>query len=523
MLWSGCSTQSYQWDRPLIYEDQVYNTLPQAGRAGRIDVPHYSRVEAPAPAPRPAAPAPAPKPAPTGQNCFTLKSDLLQLTKCVPAAATVGETVQNDLTLTASANCDNAVVTNTIPDGASYVRSEPSATQEGRKLVWRFDKLDKGQVVPIKVWYKAEREGNLVNCATMVAIPRGCATTVVGKAALAINKSGPATANIGQQVNYTVTVRNTGSAVARNVVVTDAVPDGLSSATGQRTLTFNVGDLAPEQSKDIAVPLKAERRGRRCNVAAATASNAARVSSEACTTVMQPGLTVAKDGTKQKFLGRTAAYNIVVSNTGDTDLKDVVVTDTAPAATRIVKAESASISGNTATWRLPTLAKGAKQNLSLVLTSSTPDSHCNEVAVRSAEGLTASSRASTLWKGIPAVLIEVVDDPDPIAIGETTTYTIRVTNTIRGTNQGTADDKNIKLVANFGKEIDPISGRGSTTVTVSGKNVDFGNVATLAPKQTVTWTVPAKGVAAGNHRLKVRMTSDMLTTPVTEEESTHVY
>ncbi|MCX7886489.1 MAG: OmcB family cysteine-rich outer membrane protein [Verrucomicrobiae bacterium] len=439
------------------------------------------------------------------------------MTKCVPAAATVGETVQNDLTLTALANCDNAVVTDTIPDGASYVRSEPSATQEGRKLVWRFDKLDKGQVVPIKVWYKAEREGNLVNCATMVAIPRGCATTVVGKAALAINKSGPATANIGQQVNYTVTVRNTGSAVARNVVVTDTVPDGLSSATGQRTLTFNVGDLAPGQSKDISVPLKADRRGRHCNVAAATASNAARVSSEACTTVMQPGLAIAKDGTKQQFLGRTATYNIVVSNTGDTDLKDVVVTDTAPAATRIVKAEGASVSGNTATWRLPTLAKGAKENLSLVLTSSTPGSHCNEVAVRSAEGLTANSRACTLWKGIPAILIEVVDDPDPIAIGETTTYTIRVT------NQGTADDKNIKLVASFGKEIDPLSGSGATAVTVTGKTVDFGNVATLAPKQSVTWTVRAKGVVAGDHRLKVKMTSDMLQSPVTEEESTHVY
>jgi len=439
------------------------------------------------------------------------------LTKCVPAAATVGEEVRNDLTLTALAGCANAVVTDTIPDGATYSRSEPSASVEGKKLTWVFETLDKGAVIPIKVWYKANREGTLVNCATMVAIPRGCAQTVVGKATLSIEKSGPATAQIGQQIPYTVVVKNTGSAIAKSVVVTDTVPDGLSSSTGQKVLTFNVGDLGPGQSKQISVPLKADRRGRFCNVAVAKATNTTQVKDDACTTVLQPGLAITKDGTKQQFLGRTATYDIVVSNTGDTDLQNVVVTDSAPAATRIVKADGASISGNTATWNLNTLAKGAKKNLSLVLTSTTPGSHCNDVAVRSAEGLAAKDQACTLWKGIPAVLIEVVDDPDPIAVGESTVYTVRVT------NQGTADDKNIKLVASFGKEIDPVSGSGSTQVTVDGKTVNFGTVSTLSAKQTVTWTLRAKGVAVGDHRLKVKMTSDMLTSPVTEEESTHVY
>jgi len=517
-LWSGCSNQCYQWGRPDIYVEgeQEYNTREGAGWAGRTDVPRYRIAGSPTVAPTPKA-APAAKAAPTGQNCFTLKSDLLQLTKCVPAAATLGQEVENILTVNALANCANVVVTDTIPDGATYVRSAPSASVEGKKLTWLFDTLDKGSTVTIKVWYRADREGNLVNCATMAAIPYGCATTVIGKAALEIDKAGPATANLGQPISYTIVVKNTGSAVAKDVVVTDNVPAGLSAASGQKVLTFNVGDLAPGQSKQIAVPLKADKRGRFCNVALAKATNAAEVKDEACTTVLQPGLTLVKEGTKQQYVGRTATYNITVSNTGDTDLRDIVVTDTAPTATRIVKADGAAVSGNTATWKIPTLAKGAKQSLSLVLTSTTGGNHCNEVAARSAEGLTAQSRACTLWKAVPTLLIEVVDDPDPIGVGKFTTYTIRVT------NQGTADDKNIKLVATFGKEIDPISGSGSTAVTVSGKTVNFGTVSTLAPKQLVSWTIRAKGVALGDHRLKVRMTSDTVVAPVTEEESTHVY
>ena len=517
MLWSGCSTQSYTHDRPDIFVggEQAYNTLPQAGRAGRIDVPRYRQAEAPAPAPKPMAPAKIA--APVGSNCFTLKNDLLQLNKCVPPVATLGENVQADLTLTALANCADAVVTDTIPSGSTYVKSEPTATVEGRKLTWTFDTLEKCAVVAIKVLYKADREGNLVNCATMTAIPRGCAVTVIGKATLEIAKNGPALAKIGQQIGYTVIVKNTGSAIARDVVVTDNVPDGLSAASGQKILHFNVGDLAPGQSKEIAVPLTANKRGRFCNVAVAKASNAAQVQDDACTTVQQPGLDIAKSGTKQQFLGRTASYQIVVSNTGDTDLQDVTVTDTAPSATRIVSADGASITGNTATWKLATLAKGAKKNLDVVLTSTTAGTHCNEVGVKSSDGLTANAKACTLWKGVPAVLIEVVDYPDPISAGDSTTYTIRVT------NQGTADDNNIKIVANFGKEIDPVSASGSTAGTVSGKTVTFGTVAALAPKQVVSWTVKAKGAAAGDHRLKVQLTSDMLTSPVTEEESTHVY
>lgn len=513
VLWSGCATESHHttWDRPdmFVSGEQEYLTRPEAGRAGQTEVPRYRRVEAPAPAPKA---GPTPKATPTGNNCFTLKSDLLQLIKCVPAVATLGDTVQNDLTLTALANSANVVVTDTTPEGTTYVKSEPAATVEGQKLTWTFDKLDKGNVVAIKVWYKANREGNLVNCATMTAIPYGCAVTVVGKATLVLTCSMPASARIGTALNKVIEVKNVGSATAKDVVVTDMLPAGLTTS-GERT--FNVGDLAPGQARQITVPLMAAKRGQAVNAAVAKASNAAEVSTECSTVINQPGLAITKNGTKQQFLGRTASYDIVVSNTGDMELKDVVVTDTAAAATRIVKADGASVSGNTATWKIPSLAKGAKENFSVVLTSTTPGSHCNDVAAKSADGLTAKDQACTLWKGIPAILLQTKDDPDPIGVGENTTYTISVT------NQGTADDKNVKVVVKFAKQIDPVSASGNGSV--EGKTVTFPAIPVLGPKQVVTYTITAKGASTGDHRLKVDLTSDMLTEPVTHEESTHVY
>jgi hypothetical protein len=45
----------------------------------------------------------------------------------------------------------------------------------------------------------------------------------------------------------------------------------------------------------------------------------------------------------------------------------------------------------------------------------------------------------------------------------------------------------------------------------------------LGSKQSVTYTITGKGVAEGDHRLKVIVTEDQLLAPVVEEESTRVY
>jgi uncharacterized repeat protein (TIGR01451 family) len=464
-------------------------------------------AESPKPAPAPVQPsalAPAPK-----VGCSDPTWGLVRMTKSMPAEAALGGEFMAELKLTAAACAGNVVVRDTVPDGASYVRSEPAATVEGNQLVWKIGNLDGGEARSIKVYFRADKEGTLVNCAVVSADPRVCAATFVGKPALAIEKKGPATAVLGSDVTYNIVVRNTGTAVARNVVLTDPVPDGF---TGQ-PVTLNLGDIAPGQSKPASVTFKTTKRGKFCNVATANSANAGKVSAEACTTVLQPGLKIEKTGTKEQILGRNADYEIVVSNTGDTVLNNVVVTDTAPSATSIVAAPGANVSGNTATWTLPELKAGEKKALSLKLTSKTEGNHCNAVRV-AAGGLSDNAQACTVWRGIAAVLLEAVDDPDPIQVGETTTYTIRVT------NQGFADINNVKIVYISDEETAPVS---SPQGTVAGQRVTFPNVVKIAPKANITYTVVVRGVKAGDSRNKIILTSDELKSPVEEEESTTVY
>lgn len=479
----------------------------------------YAATPAPvaAPAPKPAvAPAPAaapvakPAPAPASKvGCTDATLGLIHMAKTMPAEATLGGEFMAELHIAAQGCAANVVVRDIVPDNASYVRSEPAATVDGNQLVWKIGNMDAGQSIHAKIWFKAEKEGTIVNCASVSADPRVCGTTFVGKPVISIDKTGPETAVLGSDVTYNIVVKNSGTTIARNVVITDAVPEGLSG----QPVSVNVGDLAPGQSKTASATFKTTRRGKVCNTATANSSNAGKVSDDACTVVLVPGLKVEKTGTKEQILGRNADYTITVSNTGDTTLNNVVVSDTAPAETSIVTASGATIAGNKATWTIASLAPGAKQTETIRLTSKVAGTHCNNVTASSG-ALNDSAKACTLWKGIAAVLLEVVDDPDPIQVGENTTYTIRVL------NQGFADIHNVKIVANFGDQVTPVS---TAQGSISGKTANFPIVATLGAKQTVNYTITVKGATAGDSRNKIILTCEELKTPVEEEESTTVY
>lgn len=438
----------------------------------------------------------------------------VQLAKVMPPHAHLGDTFEYHLVLTALDCVGNIRVTDHLPGGATYVRSDPPARVNGDHLTWNLNPMDSGQELKIRVWLQADKVATLSSCATVSADPRTCASLNIGFANLTVKKSGPETAQVGSVINYDIVVVNKGTTEAHDVVVTDTIPEGLQSSDGQKTLTFKVGDLAPNQPRSIPVSLKAVTRGRHCNTVAVASSNAGKAADEICTTVLQPGLNLIKTGDQERFLGRRAAYRIQLHNTGDTTLTNVVVTDTVPETTSLVSAEGAVINGNQAVWRIESLAPSERKTFDLLLTSTTPGRHCDVATVTAGGGLQDRAEFCTVWRGIPAVLLEVTDDPDPIQVGEEATYTIRVT------NQGTADLTQIAVSAQFQPQMAPLS---SPQGSVSGQEVKFPMVGRLEPKQSLTYTVRVQGVKAGDARNRVVLTADTLTAPVVEEESSRVY
>jgi uncharacterized repeat protein (TIGR01451 family) len=454
--------------------------------------------------------------APPAPGCAQFGECLVQLRVSAPQNVSVDQDFQAVMCVRALKDIADVTVRAHVPDGLQFVKSEPAADASGGVAQWVFPSMDCCDVENIKVWFKVLKEGASTVCATVSAVPRICFTVCARQPMLEITKTGPETALLGQNVTYTVTVKNTGTGAANDVKVTDTIPPGLTHSSGQSTLEWSLGTVCPGDVKTATVTLRAAERGTHCNKAMVDSSNANSASAEACTLVQIADLEITKEGTPEQFIGKKADYTIVVKNTGDVDLNGVSIVDSAPGVTTIVDAEGGSVAGTSASWTIDTLKSGESATKKLTLTTMTPGTHEN-CAQASAMGLSARDCAETLWKGIGAILLEVIDTMDPLQIGEPETYIIRVT------NQGSDDDKNIVITADFPPEIDPVSASGATAGKVDGKKVVFEPYAALAPKQAITYEIQAEGKKEGDGRLKVYLDSDVLTKPVLEEESTHVY
>jgi uncharacterized repeat protein (TIGR01451 family) len=472
-----------------------------------------------APAPEPVAPAPvAADDCAPGTVTDYVDKYLVRLEKTAPDMVAIDTPFDYNYTVIAKDKVKRVVVEETIPAGTVYVSSSPEAEVSGSDVTWTLYNLEQGERIPLSLTVKATEMADLSNCATIVAYPEACTTTQVGNPELAITKSTPnEQVLLGAGVPWNITVTNVGNFCAYDVVLTDTLPAGVSHESGMSTLTTELGTLAPGESRDVTVNTTASATGEHCNVAVASASNAGSVEDDACIVVVEAGLDVVKEGTPMQFVNKRASYTITATNTGDVPLTDVVVTDTVPAENRLLSAPGARIDGNTATW-MTTLGAGESKSFELTVLGLQGGTYCNQVSASSAEyGMSGSDTACTEWRGYPALLIEVIDTEDPLLVGERTTYVIQIT------NQGTAPDTNVGLEVQLPSNLSVVSAAGDTQGTISGRNVSFAPYPTLAAKQIIEFRVVAEAVSEGDARFRAQMSSDLLATPVPEEESTQVY
>ncbi|HUU83458.1 MAG TPA: hypothetical protein VM243_08145 [Phycisphaerae bacterium] len=241
-----------------------------------------------------------------------------------------------------------------------------------------------------------------------------------------------------------------------------------------------------------------------------------RAGSGAAVAAGQPILEISKSCPDLRYVGRDATFEITVANRGGGSANNVVVTDAIQGSIDFVSADNGGVrEGGNIVWRLGVLEAGATRTLKA-------NFGCNRIGmVRNTATVTYCAAASDTCeleiKGIPAILLECVDDPDPIEINGNVTYTITVV------NQGSAVGTNIVIACTLAPEQEHVSSTGPTNATAAGKDVTFAPLASLAPKASAVYKVTAKGVGEGDVRFRVELMSDQIKTPVMETESTHIY
>lgn len=229
------------------------------------------------------------------------------------------------------------------------------------------------------------------------------------------------------------------------------------------------------------------------------------------------------DGPKDRYANMPVLYRITVMNEGKTAATNLLVRATLPEKTEFVSAsdDGAHLASQVA-WLLKDLEPGGKRTVELVYKSQGPGLRCVKVFALADRNVSAQAEYCTNFQGVSALLLEMFDREDPVALGGDTSFPIVVHNT------GSAPVNNVTVRA-----LVPISMVLTKTVPAEhrlgervpqGQWLIFGPMAPLEPGAKEEFEVYVKGVAAGDARFKIEMSANQLDRgPVVEEESTIIY
>ncbi|MBU0568998.1 DUF11 domain-containing protein, partial [bacterium] len=259
----------------------------------------------------------------------------------------------------------NITVTDTIPTGLNYIRSEPTQSDTGSNTVaWTGISLAKGEErqIQITVASTIDDSGSYTNTATVRGQDQNNnylsdtdtspVTITTPTPNLQIEKvTATSVVNAGDSITYILTIANYGNQAISNITVTDTIPTGLDymssqpteSSAGGNTVTWTITSLAPGEQKQIqlTVATTIDDQGETINTATVRGQDennnwlTDRDTSPVFITVLGPGIDVEKVASHGKIgIGGEESFIIRFTNIGQSNLTRVVITDTLPADLR---------------------------------------------------------------------------------------------------------------------------------------------------------------------------------------------
>jgi uncharacterized repeat protein (TIGR01451 family) len=470
---------------------------------------------------KPAATASAPAPAKAGSVTAyfpsgTIAGSGLAVEKSAPAEVLAGQPFAYTYKISnlTDATLENVTISDHVTANFAASDATPKASNvSGGNASWNLGNLGPKETKTITVNGASAEEGVVTTCGSATYNPVACQDIRVVKANIQLTKSEPSDVLICDTIPAVITVKNTGSSALSGVQIVDMLPVGLTSE-GKQNLSFEIGNLAPGESKEVKYNATASTTGKLVNNAKVTSTQGVSAEASATTTVHQPVLAITCKATEQQFMGRKFEVCYTVSNTGDAPAAGTVLEVAVPAGLEVVSAGSGTVAGGKISYNLGSVDASAPQNVCATFTSATGGTFEFAGTAKGACAAAVSTSCSTKVVGLAAILLEKSDDPDPVAVGDTTTYTVKVT------NQGSAVDHNVQIVVSIAPELVPVS---SSEGTIDGNTVTLPVVPSLEPKQAVTYKIVAKGTKVGDGHTSFKLTSDVLKSAITAEESTHVY
>ena len=451
---------------------------------------------------------------------------------------TVGDNVTYTVAVTNNGphTAENVVMTDDLPNGVSFgfvTSSQGSCSEINGVVSCNLGNINNGNTVIVTITVNTTSDGVITNIASVTSTTNDPdnsnnsvseQTTVFPtvQADLSVNKNDvvdPVT--VGDSLTYTITVTNNGPETAKDVVLIDNLPGGLSFVSHTTTqgicgqsngvVTCNIGTMNNGKTVTVTIVAKSTNTGNVTNTASVTSSTAdpnSNNNSSSEQTVIKPlpgaDLEISKiDLLDPVAEGANVTYTINVINNGPDIAENVLITDNLPNNVNYISSTSSQgsciESNGIIACTVGNIENGGSVEVTVMVQSITSGLIINTVSVTSStvdpDSNNNSTTEQTTVTSIPLadLSIQKIDMIDPVTIGDSIHYEITVT------NNGPDEANNVVLTDQLPGEVEFVSvfsvvgtcSESAGLVTCSLGNIGNGSTvtATIVVKTTTIGTV----------------------------------
>ncbi|WP_372368968.1 hypothetical protein [Candidatus Uabimicrobium sp. HlEnr_7] len=338
----------------------------------------------------------------------------------------------------------------------------------------------------------------------------------------------PETIVVGDEAFVVCNILNQGDGVATGAKLILSLPPEFEYVENpaQRELEFDLGDIGPQETATKQFKVKMISDGKLEEIISTVVID----NGEGCQCALPPtaSLTIQKTGPYQLTNSKPMEHTIVVRNTSSTvSATECILVDTLPQG---IKFEEASNNGqydatsNTVTWNLGTLAPGTAETRTVTVIPLRSGNFTDNAQVSCAEGITVKDDATTIVKGHAAMHISKYDSDDPVAVGETTTYTIEVRNEGFEDATGIILENEIPELTEFvsASAEDPYN-KQEIPYNIEGQKVIFNKLPLLSSGDKVIFNVTVRVSTKGQLLNRTSLRYDQFDRTLIVEEPTSTY
>ncbi|TVX99085.1 S-layer homology domain-containing protein [Cohnella terricola] len=373
----------------------------------------------------------------------------------------VGDSITFTVTVTNNGpdNATGVEVTDLLPAGLALVSATPSqGTYSSTTGVWTVGTVTAASAESLTLHARVVSPNAQTNTAAISHADQpdpntgnntSSATVTPRQADLSIgNTVSNATPNVGDMITFTVTVSNSGSDHATNVVVTDLLPAGLTfvSATPSQgsynsaTGVWTIGAVTTTSAASLSLQAEVASPAEQTNIATISHAdqfdpNPGNNTSSATVNLQQADLSVTNTvNNATPNVADTIIFTVTVTNHGPHNATGVVVTDLLPAGLALVSVtpSQGTYNSTTGAWNVGTVTAISVASLILQAGVASPTAQTSTATISHADQFdpdTSNNTSSTTVTPQQADLsiTNTVNNATP-NVGDTITFTVTVSN-----------------------------------------------------------------------------------------------